>query len=71
MKIKVSISRDGVWSGDGYWNGWEIFDCPAVLGDTQEESEETYDLLADGLGNCLGPAHANRPDGEYIAELIY
>jgi hypothetical protein len=41
---RVSISHeDGIWSGDGRWDGARIVDCAANLGD------EVYDALDEAL----------------------
>jgi len=77
-KIKVTISRDGVWAGDGTWtDDCEIVDCPAVLGDDQDASDETYEAICDALADLpqtgdrwRGPVTVQRPNGEYTAELI-
>lgn len=77
-KIKVTISRDGVWAGDGRWtDDCEIVDCPAVLGANQDASDETYEALCDELAGLnqseeywRGPVSVDRPDGTYTAELI-
>lgn len=78
MRIKVTISRDGVWVGDGKWtDDSEIVDCPAVLGEDQDASDETYEALCEALANLpqdgdhwRGPVAVGRPDGTYTAELI-
>ena len=44
---KVSISRDGVWSGTGRWIGTRIEDCTANLGD------DVYDALDDAIAAVL------------------
>lgn len=71
---KVTISRDGVWAGDGVWiEGEGRIDCAAVLGPDQDASDETYDLLTEALESALedGRSEATivRPDGEYTAVL--
>lgn len=69
---KVTISRDGVWAGDGRWTeDCEIVDCPAVLGQDQDASDETYELLCDALASLdgNGTVSVERPDGIYTAEL--
>lgn len=75
--ITISIYRDGVFAGSGRWtDDCEIVDCQAVLGDTQDESDETYELLCDELSSLpqdeehwRGPVYVTRPDGEYSARL--
>jgi len=74
---KVTIYRDGVWAGDGRWTeDCEIVDCAAVLGDTSDTSDETYELLCHELANLpqdeehwRGPVSVERPDGTYAAKL--
>jgi hypothetical protein len=78
MKITVSIDRDGVWAGDGVWTeDCCIIDCPAVLGPTQDDSDETYDSLCEALAGLpqdddhwCGPVSVQREDGIYTATLI-
>lgn len=50
----VSISRDGVWSGDGRWDAdsHRIEDCPADLG------EEVYEALEEALEDALREVRA-------------
>lgn len=75
---KVTISRDGVWAGDGKWtDDCEIVDCAAELGADQDASDETYELLCGELSSLpqdeqhwRGPVSVDRPDGTYTAELI-
>ena len=45
---KVTISRDGMWSGDGRWTGKAITDCAANIGD------EVYDALDEALVDAIG-----------------
>jgi len=76
--MKVAISRDGVWAGDGRWtDDCEIVDCAAILGEDQDASDQTYEMLCDELaslpqidGHWRGPVSVQRPDGIYSAELI-
>lgn len=78
MRIKVTITKDGVWVGDGKWtDDDEIVDCPAVLGEDQDASDETYEALCEALASLpqtrehwRGPVAVSRPDGTYTAELI-
>jgi hypothetical protein len=72
---RISISREsGEWAGDGRWQDGRIVDCPARLGDTDEESELTYWALEDALEDALetdgqptyhGTRLAALPDGCY------
>ena len=74
----VTISRDGTWAGNGIWtDDCEIVDCPAVLGDDQDASDETYEAICDALASLpqddehwRGPVTVERPDGTYTAELL-
>lgn len=76
-QIKVTISHDGVWAGDGRWTeDCEITDCAAVLGADQDASDETYELLCEELASLpqdeehwRGPVSVERPDGTYEASL--
>jgi len=75
---KVIISRDGVWVGDGVWtDDYCIVDCPAVLGEDQDASDETYEALCHAFSRLpqdeeywRGPVSIERPDGIYTAELV-
>ncbi len=77
-KIIVSIDRDGVWAGDGVWTAdCTIVDCAAVLGSSQDESDETYEALEAALASLpqdaehwRGPVSVERPDGVYSAVLL-
>lgn len=68
MATKISIYRDGVWAGDGTIDEDGI-ECSAVLGATQDASEETYAAIdwAYSCGDRSGSVV--RPDGEYTWEL--
>lgn len=44
----ISITIDGVWAGDGAWDGTNIVDCAAQLG------EKVYDGLESVLGDAVG-----------------
>ena len=76
--ITVTIDRDGVWAGDGRWTeDCEIVDCAAVLGPTQDASDETYEALCDAIAELSqdeehwrGPVSITRDDGVYTATLI-
>jgi len=76
--VKVTICKDGVWAGDGRWtDDCEILDCPAMLGEDQDASDETYEALSEELANLdqsgecwRGPVSVRRPDGTYTAELV-
>ena len=59
----ISISRDGVWAGDGVLRDGSIEDCPAVLGTDQDASDETYEAIADAIED--GDDRVTRPDGVY------
>lgn len=73
----ITIYKDGVWAGRGVWtDDCEIIDCQAVLGEDQDASDDTYELLADALSQLpqdeehwRGPVTIERPDGEYSASL--
>jgi hypothetical protein len=60
----ISIYRDDVWAGDGYLSAdGEVEDCSAVLGEDQDASDETYQMIADAISN--GEDEVVRPDGTY------
>lgn len=77
-KTRVEISRDGVVVGHGRWtDDHEIVDCPAILGDDQDDSDETYEALAEALAalqqteeRWRGPITVERPDGAYTVEVL-
>lgn len=69
---KISIFRDGVWSGDGTIDRDGEIECSAVLGDDQDASDETYQMIMDALdeepqdsGRYTGEGSIERPDGNY------
>ena len=76
--VKVVISLDGVWVGEGTWNDdCTITNCQALLGRNQDESDEAYEELAQELSELpqcddkwKGPVRIERPEGTYFAELI-
>lgn len=78
MKVKIVISLDGVWVGEGTWTeDCEIINCQALLGRNQEQSDEAYEELAQELSELpqcddkwKGPVSIERPEGTYCAELI-
>ena len=46
----ITIYRDDVWSGSGTLDtDGQIVDCAAVLGDDQDESEQTYQAIEDAI----------------------
>jgi len=53
---RVSISRSGVWAGDGRWEDGRIVDCAARLGETADESEAVYEALETALQDELDEA---------------
>lgn len=75
---KVVISLDGVWVGNGVWTeDYEISNCQALLGKSQDESDDTYEALCHELSGLpqdeehwRGPVTVVRPEGNYCAELI-
>jgi hypothetical protein len=76
--MKVVISLDRVWVGEGTWNDdCTISNCQALLGRNQDESDEAYEELAHELSELpqcknmwKGPVRIERPEGTYFAELI-
>ena len=62
-ETKISISRDGIWAGDGRLVAGSIEDCPAVLGDDQDASDETYEAIESAIED--GESSIERPDGTY------
>jgi len=73
----ISIFRDGVWAGDGRINmHGEIVDCAAVLGPTQDDSDDTYEAIMDAIDNepqdaehYTGSGEVERPDGVYSWQI--
>ena len=78
MNVKVVISLDGVWVGNGVWTeDYEISNCQALLGKSQDESDDTCEALCHELSRLpqdekywRGPVTVVRPEGNYCAELI-
>jgi hypothetical protein len=76
--VNVVISLDGVWVGNGVWtDDYEIINCQALLGNSQDESDDTYEELCHELSRLpqtedfwKGPVTVIRPEGNYCAELI-
>jgi hypothetical protein len=69
----ISIFRDGVWSGSGeITEDGEIIDCAAVLGPTQDESDMTYEMIADAIGHDPQDETGSieRPDGTYSWVIV-
>ncbi len=50
----VSISVDGVWAGDGIWEG-QIVDCAAQFG-SDVQTDEVYDALDEALQDAIDDA---------------
>lgn len=72
----ITIYRDGVWVGTGTIKKCGEIECSAVLGDTQSESDETYEAIMDAIdrqpqdeGRYTGSDYLVRPDGEYTWEI--
>lgn len=72
MPTKISVYRDNVWVGDGIvTEDWEIVDCPALLGRSQDESDECYEAIMDYTssqpqdGDAWREGEIKRPDGVY------
>ena len=76
--VKVVISLDGVLVGNGVLTeDYEIINCQALLGNSQDESDDTYEELCHELSRLpqvedfwRGPVTVVRPEGNYCAELI-
>lgn len=50
MKTKITIYRDDVWAGEGWLDAdGQIVDCPAVLGDDQDESDAVYAAIESAI----------------------
>lgn len=69
---KISIYRDGVWSGDGTIDDDYCIACSAVLGATQDDSDDCYEAIADAIEDesqdedrYTGSGSIERPDGVY------
>ena len=73
----ITIYRDGVRSGSGVIDQTgEIAQCSAVLGDSQDASDETYGLIMDAIDHepqdgdrYTGTGSVTRPDGVYSWEI--
>lgn len=68
----ITIFRDGVWAGTGKIDrDGSIVDCAAILGDTQDDSDETYTAIEDAItaepqdDRYTGEGSLARPDGVY------
>ncbi len=68
MSQSISIYRNGIWAGKGTIKGGDI-ECAAVLGATQDDSDETYDSIVDAIGDGQRKGSITRPDGEYTWEI--
>jgi hypothetical protein len=56
---RVEISQDGRFAGRGsYAIGEGIWDCPAVLGGSQDASEVAYEAIADALDEAADEIQA-------------
>ena len=74
---KISISKNGMWAGDGWLDDDnQIRDCPAVLGATPDDSDETYTMIEDAItaepqdeGRYTGSGEIERPDGVYAWQI--
>lgn len=73
MNKKISIFRNGVWAGDGRLDrDGQIVDCAAILGATEDASDETYVAIEDAISDepqdaerYTGRGSIERPDGTY------
>lgn len=72
MTTKITISRDGVYAGEGTIDHTGEIVCPAVLGPDQDASDETYEAIMDAIdsepqdaGRYTGTGEVVRPDGVY------
>jgi hypothetical protein len=72
MACIIRIFRDGVWVGDGTVSDDGTIECEAVLGATQDDSDETYEAIMDALDHdpqdadrYTGEGSVTRPDGVY------
>lgn len=66
MTSKISIYRDGVWAGAGRIDADGEIECEALLGASQDDSDETYEAMADAIADEPVPyGSVTRPDGEY------
>lgn len=50
---RVDVFQSDIWVGDGVWHNGRITDCPAVLGDTIEDSEFIYACLDEALADAI------------------
>ncbi len=65
MSKMISISRDGVWAGNGAVVDGIIQDCAAILGANQDASEETYEAIEQQIADDKTDGSVSRPDGTY------
>lgn len=63
MNTTISISRDGIWAGNGRLVDGIIEDCSAILGADQDASDETYEAIQDAIQD--GDESVQRQDGRY------
>lgn len=63
--MRITIYRNNVYAGEGRFSSYSgrILDCSAMLGPTDEQSEETYQAIEDAIAG--GWERITRPDGEY------
>jgi len=55
MQAKVTVSKDGLWAGDGYWDIEQarIVDCPAPLAD------DVYAAVEDDIRTAFEAAQSD------------
>ncbi len=62
MRRRIIIYRDDVWAGEGWLDeDGEIVNCSAVLGPTQDDSDDCYEAICDAIDD----GSIERPDGTY------
>ena len=68
--MKISIFRNNVWAGDGNLVDGEITNCSAMLGKTQDDSNETYKMIEDMINSFKNECtEVIRKDGVYSWKL--
>lgn len=67
---KISIYANGVWAGEGRFLGGKIVDCPAVLGGSQDASDEIYESIEDAIA-AGDESDARDGDGIMIDGVSY
>tara|TARA_R110000868_G_scaffold101057_1_gene278206 strand:- start:8156 stop:8374 length:219 start_codon:yes stop_codon:yes gene_type:complete len=49
MRTPISISKDGVWAGNGILEDGRIVDCAADLATDTESCEQAYEMIEEAI----------------------